>query len=153
MDTVICSDPRRRPADEGPVRGRPRLMANEFPHDVQRFLSEHISSVAQLEVLLLLRGQREREWTPSEVAKELYTTSEIVADQLGDLQRRGLLAVGDGPDPRYRFWPATPELDEQITRLDAVYHERRVAVITHIYSQPLDKVRTFADAFRLRKDS
>jgi hypothetical protein len=128
-------------------------MADEFPDEVQRFLAEHISSVAQLEVLLLLRRQREREWTPSEVAKELYTTPEMVADQLGDLQRRGLLSVADGSDPHYRFWPTTPELDGQITRLDAIYRERRVAVITFIYSQPLDKVRTFADAFRLRKDT
>ena len=128
-------------------------MADEFPDDVQQFLSGHISSVAQLEVLLLLRSQREREWTPSEVAKALYTTPEMVAEQLAELERRGLLAFAEGSEPRYRYWPVAPELDEQVTRLDAVYHERRVAVITFIYSQPLDKVRTFADAFRLRKDT
>jgi hypothetical protein len=128
-------------------------MADEFPDDVQRFLAEHISSVAQLEVLLLVRGEPEREWTAAEVAKSLYTASDVVADQLAELERRRLLAVSDGSDPRYRYWPASPELAGHVDRLDALYHERRVAVITFIYSQPLDKVRTFADAFRIRKDT
>jgi hypothetical protein len=30
--------------------------------------------------------------------------------------------------------------------------KRRVTVINSIYSKPIDKIRTFADAFRLRKD-
>jgi hypothetical protein len=127
-------------------------MADEFPDDVQRFLSEHISSVAQLEVLLLLRSQREREWSPADVARALYTTAEIVAEQLDELQRRGLLTVNEAGS-HYRYWPVSPELDSQVDALDATYRERRVAVITYIYSQPLDKVRTFADAFRLRQDT
>lgn len=127
-------------------------MAEEFPDDVRQFLAEHISSVAQLEVLLLLRGDRERQWTAGEVGKALYTTPEIVSQQLADLQRHGLLAVGDGSEPHYRYWPATPALDDQMARLETTYRERRVAVISAIYSQPIDKVRTFADAFRLRKD-
>ncbi|MBW3541352.1 MAG: hypothetical protein KY476_13880 [Planctomycetes bacterium] len=128
-------------------------MADEFSDDVKQFLSEHISSVAQLEVLLLLRAQREREWTASEVSKALYTTPDMAAEQLAELAGRGLLARGDGAETKYRYWPASPELDAQAGLLDTAYKERRVAVITAIYSQPLDKVRTFADAFRLRKDT
>jgi hypothetical protein len=127
-------------------------MADEFPDDVQRFLSEHISSVAQLEVLLLLRSQREREWSPADVAQALYTTPEVVAEQLDELRRRGLLAVNEG-ESHYRYWPVSPDLDTQVDALAVTYRERRVAVITYIYSQPLDKVRTFADAFRLRQDT
>ena len=128
-------------------------MAEDFPDDVRQFLAEHISSVAQLEVLLLLRGARERQWTAEDVGKALYTTPEMVAAQLEELRARGLLtAAGDGA-ARYQYWPASPELDARTERLEQTYRERRVAVITAIYSQPLDKVRTFADAFRLRKDN
>jgi hypothetical protein len=35
--------------------------------------------------------------------------------------------------------------------LAATYAERRVAVITLIASRPMDNVRAFSDAFRLRK--
>ena len=45
-----------------------------------------------------------------------------------------------------------PELDQAVVRLAKDYAERRVTVITLIFSKPVDKLRTFADAFRLRKD-
>lgn len=127
-------------------------MANGLPEDVKQFLQEHISSVAQLEVLLLLRSEPERQWTAEQVAKALYTTPEMVAEQLSELSRRGLAAASEDTELHYRFWPATPELDGQAAVLDRAYKERRVAVITYIYSQPVEKVRTFADAFRLRKE-
>lgn len=127
-------------------------MADGLPDDVKEFLQEHISSVAQLEVLLLLRGDREQRWTAEQVGKALYTTPEMVDEQLSELSRRGLVAVGEDSEPNYRYWPATPELDAQVAVLETAYKERRVAVITYIYSQPLEKVRTFADAFRLRKE-
>jgi hypothetical protein len=37
-------------------------------------------------------------------------------------------------------------------QLAALYQERRVAVITQIYSKPVKKVQTFADAFRFRRE-
>lgn len=127
-------------------------MADEFPEDLKQFLLGHVSSVAQLEALLLLRSQREREWTADEVSRALATTAEMASEQLAELQARGLLARKGEPNTRYQYWPATPDLDAQVSRLETTYRERRVAVITAIYSQPVDKVRTFADAFRLRKD-
>jgi hypothetical protein len=46
----------------------------------------------------------------------------------------------------------TPALDAAVAQLAKDYAERRVSVITLIFSKPVDKLRTFADAFRLRKD-
>lgn len=128
-------------------------MSDAFPEEIRQFLAEHISSVAQLEVLLLLRGEPDRAWTADEVSTALATTSEMATEQLSDLQNRGLVASTAGNSPAWQYKPATAELDERVGRLDQTYNERRVAVITVIYSQPLDKVRTFADAFRLRKDN
>ena len=152
MDTVIA--PVCGPAAATPPRaGRSYdLMTEEFPADVRQFLAEHIDSVAQLEVLLLLKGDRERQWSADEVGKAVYSAPEMVAQLLSELQRHGLVAAGEGGEPSYRYWPVTPQLDEQAGRLEEAYRDRRVAVITAIYSQPVDKVRTFADAFRLRKD-
>jgi predicted ArsR family transcriptional regulator len=127
-------------------------MTEDFPDDVRQFLAEHISSVAQLEVLLLLRGDRQRQWTAEEVGKALYTTPEMVTGQLEELRARGLVTTSGGSEVRYVYRPASADLEARADRLEQTYRERRVAVITAIYSQPLDKVRTFADAFRLRKD-
>ena len=46
---------------------------------------------------------------------------------------------------------ATP-IAQLIERLNRVYQERRVAVTTEIFSKPIDFVKAFADAFRLRKE-
>jgi hypothetical protein len=127
-------------------------MPDDFPEDLKQFLAGHLSSVAQLETLLLLRSGRDREWTPEDVSRSLYTTAEMAADQLSELHARGLVACKEESGVRFQYLPATAELEAQVGRLETMYRERRVAVITAIYSQPLDKVRTFADAFRLRKD-
>jgi hypothetical protein len=125
---------------------------DDFPADLKRFIESHISSVAQLELLLLLRSDPEKTWTPEEAAKSLYTAADIVAGQLAELHQRGLLALLQNPGPAYRYLPTSPDLADLVSRLSEFYKERRVSVITLIYSQPLDKVRTFADAFRLRKE-
>lgn len=100
----------------------------------------------------MLRKHGERQWTAGQVSCELYTTAEMAAQQLADLSKRNLLEVADGSEPQYRYAPAGSGLDAQVAMLDKAYRERRVAVITFIYSHPVEKVRTFADAFRLRKE-
>jgi hypothetical protein len=52
----------------------------------------------------------------------------------------------------YRYEPQRPELEQGLSALAKEYQERRVAVIEAIYSRPPDPVRTFADAFKLRRE-
>lgn len=124
---------------------------SELTDPIRRFIAENIASVAQLEVLLLLRANPERTWTAEDVARSLYTGEPLIAAQLADWATRGLLISPDGKPESYRYAPATPELGELVSGLAEAYRVRRVSVITTIYTQPVDKVRTFADAFRLRK--
>jgi hypothetical protein len=70
--------------------------------------------------------------------------------RLNDLHARGLLVQKDGPT--YRYGPAQADLNSLVERLAAIYHERRVTIITLIYSKPHTQVQAFADAFKLRKD-
>jgi hypothetical protein len=123
----------------------------EIPTQLQLFLEERIHSVAQLELLLLLRSNPAKAWTLDEASRALAVPAEMAGSQLGELQVAGLLeSMGNPSSLRYR--PQTRELDELVASLAQLYQERRVSVITLIYSKPVDKVRTFADAFRLRKD-
>ena len=74
------------------------------------------------------------------------------AGQFAELVARGLAAPAtDAPDA-FRYAPIPPALDATLVQLAKDYAERRVTVITLIFSKPVDKLRTFADAFRLRKD-
>lgn len=118
---------------------------------VQRFLMTHIDSIEKLEVLLLLRNVTEREWTASTVALELRITEASAAARLADLTASRLLVSNGGSPEVYRFSPASPEDTRSIAELAMAYSERRVSVITFIFSRPQERVRGFADAFLFKK--
>ncbi|MDY7230178.1 hypothetical protein [Hyalangium rubrum] len=118
---------------------------------VQRFLMTHIDSIEKLEVLLLLRNVTEREWTASAVALELRITEASAALRLEDLAgSRLLVRSGDSP-VAYRYSPASSDDVRSIAELATAYSERRVSIITFIFSRPQARVQGFADAFLLRK--
>src|SRR5690606_35137935 len=93
-----------------------------------------------------------REWNAREVSLELRITEASAAARLEDLAARRLLAVREDSSPSYRFSPASTEDALDVTALQETYSTRRVSVISFIFSKPLDKVRGFADAFRLKRD-
>jgi hypothetical protein len=44
------------------------------------------------------------------------------------------------------------QLDRTASDLARLYPERRFTIIEIIFSKPNDKIRSFADAFRIRRD-
>jgi hypothetical protein len=122
---------------------------NGLPQDVHQFLHQNIESVEQLEVLLLLWGRPERGWTADDVANAIYSHPSSVVRRLRMLLGQGLLREREVGC--FQYAPRTPELHETVTRLNHTYRERRVAVITLIASKPIDNVRAFSDAFRIRR--
>src|SRR5688500_2281938 len=125
-----------------------KLDDSEISQEVRTLILERIDSVVQLEVLLLLYGSPERVRTAPQIAQELRIDAAWALAQLGELVVRGL-ARNDGSEA-FRYAPGTPELDRAVAQLCRDYTERRVRLITLIFSQPVDKLRSFADAFRLR---
>lgn len=120
-----------------------------LPEDVRSLILEHIDSVEQLEVLLLLLGEPARRFTPAEVAQHLRIDTRSAASRLEDLHGRGFLSRhGEGA---YQF-DARSSKAPAVERLATVYRERRVTVITAIFTKPVEKIRTFADAFRIKKE-
>lgn len=125
-------------------------MPGEFPDHVRIFIEKNINSVEQLEVLLLLRQDPEREWTSDSVSQALYTPTAAAEKRLADLVSRHIAARDDLR--QCFFYQPSPELGTIIDDLATVYRDRRVAVISLIYSKPSDHVQAFADAFKFRKD-
>jgi hypothetical protein len=128
-------------------------MSEDFPADIRQFIEQHIESLAQLEALLLLRKDPQHEWEAAEVAKTLYVPPEMAETMLKEFTNRGFAAAAPPTDSRYCYRISDDATDKLIEQLAAVYRDRRVAVISLIYSKPLRKVQTFADAFRLRKET
>jgi hypothetical protein len=127
-------------------------MATDFPAEIEQFIGQHIESLAQLEMLLLLRQESARNWSSFDLARQLYVTPDVCDGIIADLERRGfvLREAADSSLVRYRTGGA--DVDRLIDQLASLYHQRRVAVITLIYSKPIKKVQTFADAFRIRRE-
>jgi hypothetical protein len=123
---------------------------NPLPEDVRHFLHQNIESVEQLEVLLLLWRTPERGWTADDVATAVYSHPTSVIRRLAMLLGQGLLRERE--PGCFQYAPRTPELHATVTRLDHMYRERRVAVITLIASKPIENVRAFSDAFRIRRN-
>ncbi len=127
------------------------MAAKALPDDVVRFLNRHIDSVEQLEVLLLLHRAAESAWTAEMVAAALYTQPASAARRLAALYGDGLIEQVAGQDRAYRYVPYSSDAGEMISTLADTYRERRVAVVTAIASKPMENVRAFSDAFRLRR--
>lgn len=120
--------------------------------DMLRFLARNISSVEQLEVLLLAEANPTRSWTAAEIARELRTNPASAARRLEDLTILGLLRIAARDELAYAYAPEREELRRAVAELRRCYAERRVAVISAIY-EPIsaaDPIHDFADAFRIR---
>jgi hypothetical protein len=123
-----------------------------IPSDVRKLIADHIDSVLQLEILLLLHTHPQKDWCVTEVATQLRVDVAFVQEQLASLCARGILMCTEGEKMIYRYGPRDAELHRAIEGLQSAYADRRVSVISLIFAKPLDKLRSFADAFRLRKD-
>ena len=112
------------------------------------FIRECIDRLETLDVLLLLQAAPGRTWTVRQLSDELRSSPLAVEDSLGKLLGRGLLAEQGGA---FVFRPRDTRSEEMTLRLAACYREKRTAVITTIFSKPNEAVRSFAEAFRLKK--
>jgi hypothetical protein len=121
-----------------------------IPEHVLQFVRRFIKSVWTLDLLVLMRRSRERAWTLEGLVRELRGNRTLVDEVLSSLVGAGLLVVE--ADGSYRYQPASPELEGIAAELERHYAERPVALIKEIVSAPNEKIQTFADAFRIKKD-
>lgn len=122
-----------------------------LPASVRQLL-DRLDSIAQLELLLLLQRTAPEEWTAEQLAAELRIEPAWALEQLGLLHESGLLTQCKPGSGRYRFDPATPDLAKSVEALAACYSEQRVTVVSQLYSRPVDRIRVFADSFRIRRE-
>ena len=119
-----------------------------IPRHVRSLLVDDLSSMAQLEMLLLLHAEPRRAFTRDDVAAALRIEPGWAAEELARLQGRGLLTLGDAG---YRYDPQRPDLARATDGLAQAFVTHRVSVITLLFSTPSDGIGSFADAFKLRR--
>ena len=95
-------------------------MPDLIPEEVQRFLVDHIDSIAELEALLILREHRGQSWPCGLVADRIYSSEEVTADLLVKLAKRGFLTA-DGMTPAsFRYAPRSQEMARLLDQLAEV---------------------------------
>jgi hypothetical protein len=120
-----------------------------FPPALRAFVADHIGSVGELEVLLLLRADPDRAWTAGEAAARMHQMQDWVARSLDDLVRKRLVLREPGGGA-YRFAPASRALEASVDAVADAFRTRRTSMISLIYSRPGGPAR-LADAFWLRE--
>jgi hypothetical protein len=125
-------------------------LAGSISDNLSRFIRERLPSLEQIEIVLLLRRDPSRAWTAPEVSQNLGTPPESTAMRLFLLASNGVI-VFDGSSglPRYRYTAGVS--DEEMAELDRVYADDRGALIALTGGGAPDPLRSFADAFKLKK--
>jgi hypothetical protein len=111
------------------------MPSRRLSHDARRLLADHVHSVLQLELVLLLARDPARVWTPADAAAELRAPEPWVGAQLAALTALDVVAPRDARAgaEAYAFladgrWaPAIAEVAEQ-------FSQRRTSIINVIVS-------------------
>lgn len=125
-----------------------------IPNDIERFILQHIDSVAELEGLLMFRAHPQQEWSTKAMARELYVDEAQAMALLAHLLEQGfLIAINkDKTLMHYQYRPQSRELANMVNRIADLYRQYLVPVTAIIHSKSKTKIREFANAFRIRKD-
>lgn|GEM_PF-1271487 len=128
-------------------------MTSDLPDCVTDIIRRHLHSVLDIEMLLLLRSQPDVLWSARDLCAALYITEEAARERLAKLHGSGLLGIADGgaETARYRYEPRDEGIVVAVDQLAVAYVHRRVRVIEYLYSRPLHSVRSFANAFQLKR--
>ena len=124
----------------------------DFPDELRSLIQETIPTLDAAELLLLLAHHRERPYSVQSIIVDMRpaAVSESTARRyLQQFESRGLVSRRE--DETYQYAPVAPELEAAVRALTRVYNERPVTLVRMIYSLKDEKIRSFADAFRLKK--
>jgi DNA-binding IclR family transcriptional regulator len=124
-----------------------RVAREDFSDDeLLLFARAAVGSVSALELLILLRRGQPRPYSMDELVRELRSSPLAMTHGLDHLIEFGLVErLPDG----FRYRREAAELDVMCERLEQEYARKPVAIIRAILDAPNEKLRQFADAFRL----
>jgi predicted ArsR family transcriptional regulator len=123
---------------------------SELPQEIAREVDQYIDSLECLEVLLLMYRDAERVWSVDQIASELRIKSGTAARHLARMASLGLLEA-ENPSGDFRFHPKDQARATGARVIVEAYATRRIALINHIASRALSRIRSLADAFRVWK--
>ena len=98
---------------------------------------------------MLLRAEHDRSWSVDDVCEALACPRSWAIAQLEVMTSAGLLASADG---RWRFEPASNDLEHAAAALEEAYRLHSRDVVRFVFATPGRDLKEFSDAFRLRHE-
>lgn len=126
------------------------MATSSLPLDIKNLLTECIESVSQLEALFAFYKTPGEQWTVASLSKELRSNETSAARQIMHLVKFGFIKQID--EQHFIYSPSTDKLSADVENLHRTFQEKSVAVIAYLYEKPTDKLKGFADAFKIKKD-
>jgi hypothetical protein len=120
-----------------------------LPRVVRRFLRDHVHSVGELDLLMLLFADRHRFWDIDEICRVVGSPPNWAAIRL---QAMAVAGLAEQDANRWRFRAANEDLMTATEALSGAYRTRRRELAGHIFAMPRQDVEALADASRLRDD-
>jgi len=125
----------------------------DFSDDFCQFLQTSIPAVDVAEVLLYLRRNAGASHSLPEIVAGLKGSTSLseseVEKHVEGLRARQLVSID--AEKRVRFAPGSEALGAHAATLAAAYVERPVTLIRVIYALRDSKIKTFAEAFRIKR--
>jgi len=122
----------------------------EFSDEFCRFLQSAVPAVEAAELLLLFQARPDSALSAPEAAARLGPGITL-ADTGRYLQQFEALGLLVRAGERFQYRPES-EAARHVGTLSLAYAQRPVTLIRVIYALRDSKIKSFADAFRLRKD-
>jgi hypothetical protein len=123
-----------------------------LPSEVRQLIARQVTTMEQVEVVLLLARSEGRALGLDEIRTTLRLPPTALPEKTFlALEEAGLIQRDAGPSPTWRYAPATVLLRRAAELLAVAYNERPVTLVRALYDRP-SPVQSFADAFRIRKE-
>jgi hypothetical protein len=117
--------------------------------DLVEMVETAFGSVWAVELLLVLCREPRGPWTAAALVQELRSSEVVVSGCVHRLVAAGLAVID--ADNSVHFAAASPAQEDLVMQLQEEYRIRPAAIRRLILASP-DKLKSFADAFRWKKD-
>ncbi len=123
-----------------------------IPNEIKLFISQYIGSIQQLEVLLAVSSEPERNWSPEEISKKLGLDVTAVTNRLLSLCVKGLVRSDEKQARTFCYQPEGTVADIMVKKLASLYREHPAPLVEFICSRAESRLRDFSDAFKLNQE-
>ena len=125
-------------------------MPAAIPQEIQQFITNHVRSVEQLEILLLIHGTPHKIWSVQSVYSSILSSKSSVERWLEEFVRTGFCQKTTDEPANY-FFSASGEIELRLSALAELYKIKPARVIEAIFKKDLGAAQSFADAFKIKR--